>query len=131
MKNLIYYAIIVISIITIVATGYLFYQKTKPQKTYDVSGLPTITVNGQEFKTDGAIPTADELRQKSFNETVRLASSLPISTSQFAIEVSQYGAITFKVSNPFEANKEAALKWLSDNGYADIDPGQITFQQAQ
>ena len=129
MKNLIYYTIIFSSLTTIGIVGYLTYQKITAPKIYDTSTLSTISVDGKNYKTTGAIPTQDEARQELMNQTIRLATTTNADSSLFLISISQYGDINVKLYKPYDVNKEKFFAWLDDNGYDKIDRTKIVFEE--
>lgn len=127
MKKIIAYIITIISIVVIGITAFLFYLKLKPPKLYDTSGLTTIEVNGQNYKTTGAIPSVDVASQKSLDEVVQLSNAGEIGGTGYKISVGQQGQVMIDLQKPYDTNKTKAMTWLKENGYGDITPDQITF----
>lgn len=107
--------------------GFLFYLKLRPLKIYDTSQLKSVTVNGQSFKTTGAIPSTDVVSEKILNEIVLLGSKGQISTDGFQISVEGQGIVTIKLSQPYDQNKQAAIDWLKLNGFGDIPQEKIVW----
>lgn len=127
MKNFYWYTIIILSLITIGVVGFLFYQKITRPIIFDNSKLPSIILNGREYKTTGAILNEDSAVVVPFNQFVRLASMGTITTSQYAISTSQYGGIEIGLNEPYDKSKQAAIDWLNKNGFDRINLGDIKF----
>lgn len=131
MKNIIAYIIIFISSIVILLVVFLFYQQLKPLPVYSTSQLTPINVNGVNYKTTGAIPPQDIADQKYLDETIQLSFLGTVVQNGFQISVVGQGVVTIKLLPPYDKNKQAAMKWLTANGFPDITQDGINFQNEQ
>jgi hypothetical protein len=84
-------------------------------------------VNNVDYETTGTIPTADENGNLALDEGVKLLMSGPTETQNFRLKMPGNGSMTVEVFAPYDANKKTFAKWLKDNGYSHIDPGQFNY----
>jgi hypothetical protein len=130
MKKVFIFTIIATIIVTSIIYGYRYYNLQK-NPIYDTSDLSSVTVNGKNYKTTGAIPTEDASSQMILYEIVKLGSMGTITTDKFQITTESPGVVRIRLLAPYDQSKEAALTYLKSNGYGNIPQDQVIFEEVR
>lgn len=115
-----------IVLVFVVAGVYYFVYLRHPYNT-NLSKLSTVTVDGQDYKTTGAIPVEDTKSADLLTQVIKLSDLGTISTTNFKMLVDNDGKVQITLYPPYDESKQAAIKWIKDKGFDLITEDRMVF----
>lgn len=106
---------------------YPIYKRQSDNINTDTSKVGSINVNGQNYKTTGSIPHEDVSARNLSDQIIKLASRGEIDGNGFKILDNNGEKVQITLYEPYDQNKQSALKWLQDNGFDMITESDIVF----